>query len=219
GYEQILQAFVDGDIDLAYLGPLPMIALQNDFPQAVPVVAFRESDGTTCYRCVLVESDGADQADERREANSTPVALTQPLSTCGYLSTMWLLNRRGLAMDSGDYTYVGSHEAVALAVARNEATVGGMKDTIAERYRGIGVRITDRTRRLPGFTMVANGATVSAHQIRAIRAALLQHDRDDLAGLDVGRYGFARPDEEAFRRVIDMLNESGISVSVQGMVQ
>ncbi|MFW5828541.1 MAG: PhnD/SsuA/transferrin family substrate-binding protein, partial [Alkalispirochaeta sp.] len=167
-------------------------------------------------RCVLATSSELISAEEGREVDR--VALTHPLSTCGYLSTVHLLHWRSISINANDYSYLGSHEAVALAVAQREAFMGGLKDAIAERYTGLGVQIIDRTERLPGFALVANGATVSAGEISAIRTALLRRDGAELSELDVGRYGFASIDEEAYRRVVDMIDESGISVSVEGIV-
>jgi phosphonate transport system substrate-binding protein len=215
GYVTILKEFVDGRIDLAYLGPLPLIALRTMTSEAVPIVTLREVDGTTSYRCVLAIPYDTEAITDTSGPNGTSepgwIALAQPLSTCGYLSTVWLLSRHGITVQPDDYRYLGSHEAVALAIARRDSVIGGMKDAIAEGYAGLGVRIVDRTEPLPGFAIVANRSTMSQAQIADVRSALLSLTPAELETLDLGHYGFADVDEDAYTRVTDMLSEIDLS--------
>ena len=53
-YGQILEKFMTGSIDLAYLGPLPYVELRAKYPQAEPLVHFNEANGQPAYTCALV---------------------------------------------------------------------------------------------------------------------------------------------------------------------
>lgn len=172
--EQVLEKFAAGKLDLAYLGPLPYLRLKDRFPQARPLIIFHEADGQPSYTCALVvaaESGlGPDQLTGRK------IALTQPLSTCGFFSISGLLQQAGIRLEEARYRYLGPHDAVALAVARGEFDAGGLKSAIARKYTSLGLRIIAETAPLPGLALVANGARVSEERMEAIRRALLAAD-------------------------------------------
>ncbi len=171
-YDDILKAFANAQIDLAYLGPLPYTRLRQSFAQAEPLVQFREADGSIMYRCVLAAFRG-DHIRPQKLKNR-PLGLTQPLSTCGELSVNGLLQKHaGFRLQQTPYRYMGTHEAVALAILSGEVAAGGMKEAIARKYAGLGLEILARTDLLPGFVLVANRATLSPSHIAQLRQMLL----------------------------------------------
>lgn len=171
-YDDILQAFANAQIDLAYLGPLPYTRLRQRFAQAEPLVQFREADGSVLYRCVLAAFRG-DQVRLPALKNQT-LGLTQPLSTCGDLSVNGLLQKHaGFGLQQTRYRYLGTHEAVALAIVSGEVAAGGMKESIARKYAGLGLEVLASTDLLPGFVLVANRATLSPTRITQLRQMML----------------------------------------------
>ena len=172
-YDELLRAFQDGRVDLAYLGPLSYVYLRDRHPAADPLVRFNEADGQPSYRCVLVGFSG-DRIDLARRQDLT-VALTQPLSTCGYMGTDRLLRpAAGISLAKTRYRYLDSHEAVALSVLSGEFAVGGMKDDIAAGFADLGLIVLAQTKRkMPGHALVANGRTVSAEQRAELTRLLL----------------------------------------------
>ena len=170
-YDDILERFRNGTVDLAYLGPLPYVLLRDRCPSATPVVAFREPGGEARYTC-----SGVMFADELRpldDLTDQPVALTQPLSTCGYLATARLLRDGGTRLAATDYRYFGHHDDVALAVVRGEAVAGGVKTHIARKYAHLGLDTVAESEPLPGFALVANRQTVSDARLQELRQALV----------------------------------------------
>lgn len=172
--EQILEKFQAGKLDLAYLGPLPYLRLKDRFPQARPLVIFHEADGNPSYTCALVVAAESDLRLEQLKGRA--VALTQPLSTCGFFSIDGLFHQAGICLSESRYRYLGPHDAVALAVAEGEFDAGGLKTAIARKYAPLGLRIIAETAPLPGLALVANGARVSEERMEAIRRALLAAD-------------------------------------------
>ncbi len=53
-YDDIINKFTEGQIDLAYLGPLPYVALRAKFNRAEPLIHFNESSGKPMYTCAIV---------------------------------------------------------------------------------------------------------------------------------------------------------------------
>ena len=179
-YEEILEKFRAGRLDLAYLGPLSYVVLKEGFPAAVPVVHFNEKDGQPFYTCAVVA------LDERRltagNLRGKTVALTQPLSTCGYLATDGLLRQAGSTLEANRYRYLDKHDAVALAVARGDFDAGGLKTAIGKKYAHLGLTVVAETPPLPSFALVANGARLSADTIERLRTALVAADSAARAG-------------------------------------
>ncbi|WP_408626106.1 PhnD/SsuA/transferrin family substrate-binding protein [Alkalilimnicola ehrlichii MLHE-1] len=170
-YGEILEKFRSGEVDLAYLGPLPYVELRDRDDAVEPLVVFREPDGQAHYTCSVVMF-----ADDRQPLGALAgqsVALTQPLSTCGYLAVKALLRPAGVRLEHTRYDYLGRHDEVALAVVRGDYQAGGMKTHIARRYEHLGLVRVAETGPLPGFALVANARTVTPELQAGLRGALM----------------------------------------------
>jgi len=178
-YGQILDKFTAGAIDLAYLGPLPYVALRAQDPQAEPLLHFKEANGQPRYTCAVIAL--ADAHLNLRALADRRIALTQPLSTCGYLAVEGLLRQQGGSLAQNSYRYLDKHDAVALAVVRGEFDAGGAKTAIVKKYAHLGLSVVAETPPFPGFGLIANRATLPEHAIKATQDALT---RLDPAGAD-----------------------------------
>ncbi len=176
-YDTIVRLFQENKIDIAYFDPLPFIALHKTFQGAKPLITFHESGGTHGYRCVLVKFAG-----DKIDVNHSPrmkVALTQPLSTCGYIKTKFLLKEYyGKELDNMLFSYLGKHDEVALSVIRGDFLVGGVKESVAHEYATLGLEIITSTKMLPGFTLVVNTQTLTQAQIETIKHTLLSTPKE-----------------------------------------
>jgi len=178
--EEILEKFRTGKLDLAYLGPLPYVVLKEGFPAAIPVVQFNEADGQPAYSCAVVAL--AERKLDMRKIRSMQVALTQPLSTCGYLSAEGLLRQSGGTLEKNRYRYLAMHDAVALAVVRGDYDAGVLKSAISRKYVHLGLTTLAETPPLPSLALVANSTRVSAETVERLRTALLEADSAVRAG-------------------------------------
>lgn len=173
-YATILDKFRNGKLDLAYLGPLPYIELKERFPAATPVVHFNEKNGQPSYTCAIVAL--TERKLTTKELRGKQIALTQPLSTCGYLSTDGLLRRAGGSLERNRYRYIDKHDAVAIAVARGDYDAGGLKTAIGQKYAHLGLQVIAESPLLPSFALIANKQRLSAARISEIRDTLVQAD-------------------------------------------
>ena len=173
-YADIIANFTRGQIDLAYLGPLPYVELRAKDSKAEPLVHFNEASGKPMYTCAIVTL--ADSPLQLQGLKKKAIALTQPLSTCGYLSVNGLLQERGSRLEDNRYTYLDKHDAVALAVVRGEYDAGGLKTAIGKKYGHMGLKIVAETAPVPSFGLVANRATLSAATMQAVRETLIALD-------------------------------------------
>lgn len=167
-YAEILERFRTGQLDLAYLGPLPYVSLRDNYPQAEPLVHFLEKNGQATYSCALIGA-GAKLAKPLR---GKTFALTQPLSTCGFLAVDGMLRERGEKLENQRFRYLDKHDEVALAVASGDFEFGGVKTAIAQRYAHLGVSVLAETPPLPAFALIANSRRMSAQRIEELRQVL-----------------------------------------------
>lgn len=209
-YADILEKFRTGKIDLAYLGPLPYVELHNSYPAAEPLVHFREASGQTTYTCSLVAF--ADSTPPLAKLTDKNVALTQPLSTCGYLSANGLLRRYGSNLERNHYRYLGKHDAVALAVVQGQYDIGGLKTAIGKKYQHLGLSILAETAPLPSFALVANKSTLRPGLQSLIRKALIDINPDKSRAMLAGwgdniRYGAAPANDADYDVIRELLGD------------
>jgi phosphonate transport system substrate-binding protein len=213
-YSQILEKFQQGKLDLAYLGPLPYVSLKASDDDATPLVHFREASGDPLYTCAIVAM--ADRSFDLAHLENRKVALTQPLSTCGFLSTNGLLRERGSGLARNLYRYVNKHDEVAKAVVRGEFDLGGLKSAIGRKYAHLGLTILAETPPLPSFALVGNAASLSPQERDAIRDALVGLDPagKDMAMLSTWgeniRYGSVPARDEDYAPVRELLGQTPI---------
>ncbi|MDX2479183.1 MAG: PhnD/SsuA/transferrin family substrate-binding protein [Desulfuromusa sp.] len=212
-YKVLLDEFMHDNIDLAYLGPLPFVLLMRENPDFVPLVRFVDADGASTYTCSLVAFDR--DILNGNFTSTTPVALTQPYSTCGYLLTEHLLNRQSFSLKNTPFYYAGHHSECALNVIRGKATVAGLKTSIAQQYRHLGLQLIEESEPLPGFLLVANPRTLTAEVIEQIRSSLLsldpRHNPDDATltaawGKNI-RYGTIPVQVDDYQHIETQLNQ------------
>lgn len=175
-YQKILDGFKDGSIDIAYLGPLPFVSLKKQYKYVKPIVVFKQKDGSSKYRCVLSKFKN-DKFDKNKQIK---VALTQPLSTCGYLMTNILLKEKyNIELSEQKYDYTMSHTNALLSVMKEEFLIAGAKKSIAQKFKSLGMEIIAQSELLPGFSLVANTKTLSKEQIEKIQSTLLALSKED----------------------------------------
>jgi phosphonate transport system substrate-binding protein len=173
-YAELLENFRQSKVDIAYLGPLPYVELRDSYAEAEPLVFFKESSQAVTYTCALVTFPGNDF--DIRHGRYQKIALTQPLSTCGYLSTNGLLRKNNNSLEDNHYRYVGKHDEVALSVIRGEFAAGGLKTAVARKYAHLGLFVLMETPPLPAFALIVNTRTMSPDLIAGIKGVLLELD-------------------------------------------
>ncbi len=215
-YADIIDNFTKSQVDLAYLGPLPYVELRAKDSNAEPLVHFNEASGKPMYTCAIVAL--ADSPLKLEKLKNSKIALTQPLSTCGYLSVNGLLQERDSRLEDNRYTYLDKHDTVALAVVRGEYDAGGLKTAIGKKYGHMGLKIVAETAPMPSFGLVGNRATLSAATMQTLRDALTKLDpavdREMLASWGENiRYGAVTASDRDYDVVRRFKGNSEIPVS------
>ncbi len=209
-YATLLEKIKDGEVDVAFLGPLPYVTLQQMGAHAQPIVRFVNKKGEDKYTCSLfVRQDSGLKASDLHDKR---IALTQRLSTCGYLSMENLLRSAGSSLEKNRYKYMGTHSNSVLAVVMGDADAGGAKTSIVKGYRHLQLHRLLETGPLPGFLWVATSA-LPKPVVTAIRDAMLRlHPLDNAADARTThtwwksiRYGTVPARDQDYDVVRDML--------------
>lgn len=130
-YSSMIEAMRHGKIDLGYFGPLSYV-LAKQRCDIVPFAAQVEK-GSPTYHSVIIANAGSGVTN-LAEVRGKTVAWGDQASTSSHLIPKSILAGEGLQPGKG-YTeqFLGSHDAVALAVQNGKAQVGGMSQPILER--------------------------------------------------------------------------------------
>ena len=172
-YEALLTSIQNGEIDFAYLGPLPYVELKTATPLVEPLVFFKEANGQSTYTCVLVAWGDAYEPLSKLGAYHS-FALTDPLSTCGTLSVSSLLHEAGHALEQQPFSFLGRHDEVALSVIKGRFDYGGVKSDVAQTYKHLGLEVVARTKPIPSFALIAHTQKLSAALRSSITKALME---------------------------------------------
>lgn len=207
-YDELLLAFAKGQVHLVELGPKPLQQLKTLTTSLSPLVSIDQIETNNQYRCVLAAPiDGLKNLADIQQPELTKVALTQPLSTCGDLISGYLLKQHQLNLKQMPSKHLGSHEAVAQALIRNEYALGGLAEFIAERYLNLGLNILATSELLPPFVIAANTKTLDASDRAAIKQALLNYQPSTVEGLK--QYQFSDYNPELTKK-FEALNQQSI---------
>jgi phosphonate transport system substrate-binding protein len=129
-YSSMIEAMRHGRLDLAYFGPLSYV-LARQKSEIEPFAALKVK-GSTTYQSVVIAnvSSGVKTIGDIRGKN---MAYGDKVSTSSHLIPKSVLAEQGLNSGS-DYKehFVGSHDAVALAVQNGHAQAGGLSRPIFE---------------------------------------------------------------------------------------
>jgi phosphonate transport system substrate-binding protein len=129
-YSSMIEAMRNGRIDLAYFGPLSYV-LARQKSEIEPFVALK-AKGSTTYQSVVIANAGAG-IKRIEDIKGHNMAYGDKASTSSHLIPKSVLAEKGL--DAGkDYQehFVGSHDAVAMAVQNGHAQAGGLSRPIFE---------------------------------------------------------------------------------------
>lgn len=129
-YSSMIEAMRHGRLDLAYFGPLSYV-LARQKSEIEPFVALK-SKGSTTYQSVVIGNVGAG-INQIADIKGKNMAYGDKASTSSHLIPKSVLAEQGINVGA-DYKehFVGSHDAVALAVQNGHAQAGGLSRPIFE---------------------------------------------------------------------------------------
>lgn len=170
-YQETVQDLENGATDVAYLGGATFALARHRFG-ARALVRPLNRQGKPAYRCsIVVRTDSPIRSVA--ELRGKRMALGAPRSTTGSLIPNYMLFSAGVTPDRLKATrYFPNHEAVAMAVLKGMFDAGAVKDVVAQKYEGQGLRVIAMSEELPNAPIAA-GDTLPKEAEDALTNALL----------------------------------------------
>jgi len=172
-YSNLINAFADGKIDIAYLGPLPFVELRRRYEHALPLIGFNDTLQNRGYTCCLITRKESEIFTSNSLDNIKSVALPQHLSTCGYLMTQDMLSDLNRSLQNINHIFLSSHSNSILQTILGHTDISGAKCDIAKKYLFHNIAIIKESREIPGFALVINTKTLDNNTIEHIKNAFL----------------------------------------------
>lgn len=169
-YKDLISKIENGEIDLAYLGPLPYALIRQHTDSIKPIVKFLDKQGNSSYTCSIIASSKSN-VKTIKELDSKKLSLTQKYSTCGYYSAKIAFDEHNLKLDK--FSFDGNHANVALNVILGESLGGALQTSYFEKYSHLGLKKIYESRPYPGFMLAANKNKLDSKRIAKIKSSLI----------------------------------------------
>lgn len=180
-YAGVLAALQSGQVDVAYLSPLPYAIASGQMklnPIAMPYVR----GSLSYYGIVFVKADSPIKTLQDLKGHT--FAFGDPTSTTGYLLPRHLLESSGIPLDSlKRYYNAGDANTVVKAVETGTADAGAAYNLVFDvAYKGQpekakGMRVLAKTEEIPNGLYVARG-DMTAAELEKLKAAFMEMNTD-----------------------------------------
>lgn len=123
-YEELGRSVAKGDVDVAWVPPIPFIALERS-GAAVPILSMHRGGATDFHAVLIVAADAPFETHE--DLAGTRAAWVDRFSASGYVVPRVELAARGLdpRVSFGEERFWRSHEGVVRAIAAGRADFAG----------------------------------------------------------------------------------------------
>lgn len=220
-YHSLATSLHAGRLDLAWLGPIPFIALHNT-RAVVPLAKTRAAP----YQSAIVVRSTSKLASVAK-LRGWRAAWVDRHSASGFVIPRLELSRHGLdpRRDLARERFFGTHTAVLGAVASGEADFGGtyawrdeagaLRGPWSKTELAGAVRVLSTFGSIPSDVLVAR-ADLAPHLRKTVVRALkaMTASKDPSTASAFGSLGFARPDIESYER----LREDALDAHRRGLL-
>lgn len=151
-HESLLSALCADEISLALLGPVPLARASNQCG-VLPVLTALTTEGAASYRSVLLTGDPAVRTTA--DLAGKTIGFFKG-STAAHIMPAKMLLDAGVALRKSSIKYFESQERLMTALLRREVSAAGVKESLARKFAGEGVRILQTSEPLPHFAFCAS---------------------------------------------------------------
>lgn len=173
-YEETVNAFGKGEIDIALLGPLTYLEAHKRYG-AVTILKPKGIDNNATYKSVVIKRKDS-PFKKASELKGRAVAFSASKSTSGNLMPRYLLANSGIHLSElRNYTNFDYHDSVVKAVLKGQYDAGAVRDSVARKYMKLGIEIIAESMPIPtGPIVVRPDMQLSVKE--DIKKALLELD-------------------------------------------
>jgi phosphonate transport system substrate-binding protein len=197
--ESLVRGIGKGEVAVAFLGPVPYGRISKKMPLR-PLLVARAADGSPWYRSVLVTADpGVRKLDDLRGKS---FGFFEG-STAAHVVPRRMLEDAGVSAGAYKAVFLKGQDRIVDALLKREIAGAGIKLSLFDKFRTMGLVALLRSGQLPNFCFGAT-KTLSPSDEKKFVAALLalkpesgSADQPLLQQMDDEiRHGFVRPPPE-----------------------
>ena len=172
-YKKSMEALKNGELEIGEYGPLAYVQLYNECNSAQVFLASKSKNNKAYYNCKIVTTDS--HINKISDiTNNVHFNLTRKTSTCGYLIMEKMLQEQGKTLENLSYEYKGPHTETALDTILEYNSVGGIKLSVYQKYKDLGLKVIATSGTIMGFPLVYNNKLVPKVVIENIKKSLLK---------------------------------------------
>jgi phosphonate transport system substrate-binding protein len=179
-YMQTIEDLEKGVTDVAYLGGATFALARHRFG-ARALVKPLNPEGRSTYQCYIIVREDS-QIKTLKDLKGKSLAFGPRRATTGSLIPSYMLTEAGVTLDMlKELRNFPHHEDVAKAILKGTFDAGAVKDVVAWKYKGQGIRVIKMSEELPNAP-VAAGPSLSKEAETELVGALLRLNRNTPEG-------------------------------------
>ena len=184
-----------GDVDFAFIGPSLYVEAKSKYN--VTPLAQIINDGKPSFNGVIVVKKGS-SIFSIKNLKGRSFAFGDRESTLTHVVPLYMLMEAGVQLsDLKQYSFVGTHDNVALNVVRGSFDAAGLQPDVAAKYKDQGLEVIARSADLPEHVFVAT-KSLDAATMAKIQSALLVMDSTLLKGIKGSLTGIQKFNDKDF---------------------
>ncbi len=209
-YDDTVTALGNGDIDIAFLGPLTYLHARSEY-NAVSILKSITAKDEPFFRSVIITKD--DNAINRlSDLKGKNFAFASMKSTSGNLIPRFLLAEDGIHLrELNSYNNFNYQDSVVKWVLKGKYDAGAVREYVAEKYLPLGLKIISTSGPIPTGPIVV-GPKTPYTIVEKIKSALLNVNKSE-EGLEILKKidpemsgGFIEASDKDYEHIRQMIN-------------
>lgn len=206
-YEDAVQKVGTGQFDFSYLGPTSYVEARASF-KVTPLVQIVNAGKPSFYGVIVVKKGSG--ISSLKGLKGKNFAFGDRDSTLTHVLPLYMLMDTGIQLSAlKKYSFVGSHDNVALNVLNGTFDAGGLMPDIAEKYIERGLEIIAKSPDLPEHVFAAT-SSLDKETIAKLQNILLTMPPElykKIKGSLTGMQKFNDKDFDNLRKILKMVEK------------
>lgn len=170
-YDEIESGLINGDIQVAYVGPSGAVKMNQSNPAVFPLVKVVKGGSPFYKSYVIARADSP--LNSPADLKGKVFAFGDKGSTSSYLVPKYILAKNGVTLaDLKESVFTGSHSNVLKAVLDGSADAGGLKESLALKNKDK-IKFLEISKPIPNFPICANIKVLGKEKAKKIQAILV----------------------------------------------
>jgi phosphonate transport system substrate-binding protein len=204
-YDDTIDKFVKGIFDLGYIGPSPYVLATRKDRGALRLLAGIETNHQPYFYAIIIARKDSN-ISKLEDLKNKKFAFGSRRSTLSFYLPFYMLEKKGLIDKLRYYDILGRHDIVAKNVIMGNYDAGGVKESVAWKYRKYLKRVAV-SEPIVDFAIVAHSSMDRNLSNRIQELLLNLKDKKILNSIKKGVTGFVPRDDSDYDNLRKIMNE------------